>query len=564
MRTKKRTGIVKGLAVAGTDVVALGWDVAATEIAGRGILGFAIQRTRASDGQVDWLPGMKTFESVLPHPGLGVLVSSHAHPFQTFQWSDYAVKPAQQYSYRIVAMTGNPAQLKEGPSLKLDVKTESGKTGKHSVFFNRGAVASQEYARRFQNRSPEEVGPAAWDWLSRGLIEALEAFIGQAGEGDELHGAIFEFKHKRVYDALKAAKQRKAKVWVIYDGKSEGERNRSAMNLENVSGWLKVNTQLRARANTGGYAHNKFLVLTRNGVPKQVWTGSTNLSVNGIFGHSNNGHVVRDDKVARAYKAYWTRLWDDPRKPALAPVNAQESPVPPPDWTDETVAVFSPQPGAAALDWYALLAGKPKRALFTTFAFGMNKLFVPIYERRDGTLRFALMEKKGNGSQLKEQSKVIDRIRRLPNTVIAVGDAVARENAFDRWLVERVKVVNEAHVLFVHTKYMLIDPLGDEPIVIVGSANFSKASCDTNDENMLVIRGNAEVADIYLGEFMRLFTHYAYRESLGFARSSATEYEKRRRYLVESTDWIKGEAQGQGYFEKGGARALRRVYFSGG
>ncbi len=564
MRASNSKGAVKAQAIAGTHVVVLGWDMSASDIKSRGVLGFAVERTRKRDGEVIWMRGMKTFESVLKDPGEGVLVSSRDHPFQSFQWSDYSVAPEEAYSYRIVAMTGEPARLKQGPSATLAVRTESEAAGKHSVFFNRGAVASQEYARRFKNEPPDKVGQAAWDWLSRGLIEALEAFIGRAGEGDELHGAIFEFKHKRVYDALKAAKKRKAKVFIVYDGKTQGDANRKELKANGVFAWLKENTQIRARTRTGQFSHNKFFVLTRKGAPAQVWTGSTNLSVNGIFGHSNNAHVVRDAKLARAYKAYWERLWEDPTKKPLAAQDAKETPAPPPQWADETQAIFSPQPDVSPLDWYASLAGRPKKPLFATFAFGMNEKFVPIYERRDSVLRFALMEKKGNGKQLKEQSKVIDRIRRLPNTVIAVGDAVDKNNTFDRWLAERVKIVNEAHVLFVHTKYMLIDPLGPEPIVIVGSANFSKASCDTNDENMLVIRGNKAVADIYFGEFMRLHTHYAYRESLGFHRASEKDYAQRRKYLVESTDWIKGEGQGQGYFEKGGARALRRAYFSGG
>jgi phosphatidylserine/phosphatidylglycerophosphate/cardiolipin synthase-like enzyme len=196
--------------------------------------------------------------------------------------------------------------------------------------------------------------------------------------------------------------------------------------------------------------------------------------------------------------------------------------------------------------------------------FGMNKKFVPIYARKDGLLRFALMEKAGNGSQIEQQTKEVNRVRRLPNTVVAIGDNVDAGNTFERWLKERVKIVNDAHVLFVHTKYLLSDPLGKDPVIVVGSANFSDASSITNDENMLVIRGNATLADIYLGEFMRLHTHYAYRESLYFRRTNPAQYEKRRRYLVESTDWILGEGTrtGEGYFDKGSARALRRAYFS--
>jgi hypothetical protein len=51
---------------------------------------------------------------------------------------------------------------------------------------------------------------------------------------------------------------------------------------------------------------------------------------------------------------------------------------------------------------------------------------------------------------------------------------------------------------------------------------------------MLVIRGNKAVADIYLGEFMRLFSHYAFRESLKFKgatspAATARQHRSRRR-----------------------------------
>ena len=47
--------------------------------------------------------------------------------------------------------------------------------------------------------------------------------------------------------------------------------------------------------------------------------------------------------------------------------------------------------------------------------------------------------------------------------------------------------------------------------IITGSANFSNASTKNNDENMLVIRGDTRVADLYLTEFMRLFMHFYFR-----------------------------------------------------
>jgi phosphatidylserine/phosphatidylglycerophosphate/cardiolipin synthase-like enzyme len=157
---------------------------------------------------------------------------------------------------------------------------------------------------------------------------------------------------------------------------------------------------------------------------------------------------------------------------------------------------------------------------------------------------------------------VIDRIRRRPNVTVAVGHHI-EINRFDRWLAELDRIVGEAHVLYVHTKYMLVDPLGEQPVVVVGSANFSAASTLDNDENMLVIRGNAAVADIYLGEFMRLFSHYAFRESLTFRARR-----RRPRRCCASTCSTRrsgstGQGRGEGYFDAGSDRALRRVYFSG-
>ncbi|VIO70597.1 hypothetical protein CI1B_32510 [Bradyrhizobium ivorense] len=544
------------LAVAGTHVVLMGWDYPAASIRKDKVLGFAVERTRHSDGEVIWLPGMKTFEAVDPTPAPGVPVSSYKNPLQTFQWSDYTVDEVTDYTYRIVPRCGTPKALEDGESVSLKVKTEGTEIGKHAVFFNRGAVASQEYARRFQNRPPDEVGQAAFNWLSRGLVEGLQTYIKQAGDGDELYGAFFEFKNKEIYAALKEAQDRGATVKILYDGKTQGEKNKDAMKGSGLGKMVKP------RLHTGQFAHNKFLIFRKGDKSKQVWTGSTNLSENGIYGHSNNAHIVRDPDIAEKYFEYWTLLNKDLTKKPTAEANDEATPVPADPWDKEVVPVFSPQTELSAMDWYAEIAGKSDRALFMTFAFGMNSRFVEVYERKDDVLRFALMEKKGNGKTMKQQSAEIDRIRKLPNTIVSVGHKVELNN-FDRWLQEIDRITDEQHVLYVHTKYMISDPLGPNPVIIVGSANFSDASAITNDENMLVIQGNEILADIYLGEFMRLFSHYAFRESLSFKDNQTPAAALLRKYLIDNPSWIDGERPSANYFGKGTDRFLKRLYFSG-
>lgn len=554
MRVRHTADGLTAMAIAGTHVVLLGWDMSADDIRARSVLGFAIRRIRQRDDERIWLPGMKTFQAVTPNPAPGVPVSSHKHPLQTFQWADYSAEPGEDYEYTVVAMVGAPGALVHGASVSLSVQTEAVDQGKHAIFFNRGAVGSQEYARRFQNRPPNEVGQAAFDWLSRGLVEGLENFIAQAGAGDELIGAFFEFKSVRIYDALKAAKVRGATVAILYDGDSQREENEKA--LENQG----MDAMVKARVHSGGYAHNKFVVLRRGGQSKEVWTGSTNLSDNGMYGHSNNAHLVRDPVIADKYFQYWQVLDADVTKKPTSQQAEVISPVPPHD--ESLDAIFSPRANLNALEWYASQASQATRGIFMTFAFGMNKLFVPSFDRTDNVIRFALMEKKGNGASYKAQAAEIDRIRKRPNVTVSVGHHV-EINTFDRWLAELDKIVNEAHVLYVHTKYMLLDPLGDEPVVVVGSANFSGASTTDNDENMLVIRGDKRVADVYLGEFMRLFSHYAFRESLQFKGATTPAQALLRKYLVPSTDWIDGPGDSSSYFQHGTDRALRRLYFSG-
>ena len=63
----------------------------------------------------------------------------------------------------------------------------------------------------------------------------------------------------------------------------------------------------------------------------------------------------------------------------------------------------------------------------------------------------------------------------------------------------------------IHSKIIAIDPFGQDPILVTGSANFSNNSTKTNDENSLIIRGDTAVMDIYITEFMRMFEHYWFR-----------------------------------------------------
>lgn len=560
MRKHAKSDGLSVQAVAGTHVVMLGFDL--TPARRRGCLGFAIQREDSLDGERVWLRGMKCFEATDPGLGLGGTAPSNQHPFQTFQWADYAAKPGVTYTYHVTAMYGTPSQLREGPSVSVKLATEAeagtARSAAHSVYFNRGSAASQEYARRFGVRRPSEVGPAAYAWLSRGLLEAFVAFVARAnGRGFSLHAALYECQWPQALEALKGAKRAGATVELLYDAiaaKGPGTKNTAALATAGL-------TSIAAARSVGTIMHNKFVVLSRNGRPVAVWTGSTNLTENGIFGHSNVGHVVEDAGVAAQYLAYWQQIRQDEALANDRDWASTNNPDPavgamPPNGTS---AFVSPRKGEALLAWYAGLAGRRDARgdclpLFMTFAFGMHKSFLDVYRQQDGVLRMALMEKEGNGTGLAQGREDIARVRRLPNVVVSLGRSIVM-NSFDRWLKELDAATKTAHVKYVHDKFMLSDPLGPDPLVVTGSANFSKASTVSNHENMLVIRGDTRVADIYLGEYMRLFSHYAFREAVAIARERG-ESDWAPQHLIANDAWsTKAYASGSQQF-------LRRTYFA--
>ena len=412
------------------------------------------------------------------------------------------------------ALRGAPVNPQLAEKVAVTIRTESEHGRTHHVHFNRGAAASQEYTRLFGDKRPDEVGPAAFTWLSRGAAESIADLIGRAiGPGLGLRVGAYEFTDDKVLPALGAARDRGADVQVLYHAKNDEQKtaNEAAIlkfGLENIC------QPRNAQGLT--LSHNKTVVLMKAGVAQAVLTGSTNFSVGGIYGHSNVVHICERDDVAAKYLWLWNELEKNTPKSADAGALAGKTPLPDDPVAKQITPIFSPRDSMQALDWYAEQAKGANDALFMTFAFGMNQRFQDAYRTGTAKLRYALMEAMSGPTRTKEQrlanEATIIKLRKMKANKFAIGSRLGK-GAFNHWLVEQLSGLN-VHVRYLHTKYMLVDPLGANPLVVSGSANFSEASTTNNDENMLIIRGNPRVADIYLGEFMRLYRHFAFRDWL--------------------------------------------------
>ncbi|HEY7597509.1 MAG TPA: phospholipase D-like domain-containing protein [Actinophytocola sp.] len=505
MRNRNKAGSLSAHAIAGSYVVLLGLDIAKRDTAG--LLGFAIERADPATGDRHWLRGLKVFAETGRDLPPGTSVSLRDHPLQSFQWGDYGVEPGRAYSYRVVALYGTPAALEARHEVTVAVTTEPVDESAHAVHFNRGVAGSQAYVREFGDREPRagDRSDPAYTWLSRGLEEALLGFIATAtGPDFALRGSVYEFNYPPVLAALKSAADRGVDVRIVYDRRGKagtGERAKVWQASEPAIERAGLGPDMIPRRTNSAISHNKFLVLLRAGVPLAVWTGSANITWGGLFGQSNVGHLIRDTDVATRYLDYWTRLSADPAYARIRPANTAASPTPGTPPKPGIGTVFSPRTTLDMIDWYATQAGGARKSFFMTAAFGVHDKIAAAIRPESDVLRYLVLEQPPGKGDVRFD---VDH-----DVKVAVGSLLAK-GVLDRWVAEHLTNL-DTHVHFTHTKFMLVDPLGDHPLVVSGSGNFSDPSVHENDENMLVIQDDPRVADIYLGEFMRIFNHFYFR-----------------------------------------------------
>ena len=595
-------------AVTGINTVSFG--IVADDAAKRGLLGFAVERWDPTENERYIMPGFKVFPSLVSDPAEDLRVSTWEHPIQSFVWDDFTAKPGRKYEYSFRPLRGSPKNLdRSAKPFTIRIETEElyslddpKRSIGHDVFFNRGVASSQAYRRRFRNLPPNSprLSPkerqAAFDWLTRDLDDALLKFIGRAKRGDTLLCCFYEFRYEPVADALaKAVRRGGVNVRLIVDAKDNSYTDKQGIfhpafprednqrMLKKVSFPIKGHVIFRT-AKPNDIQHNKFMVLLkpaggrkRTMVAKEVWTGSTNISEGGLAGQTNVGHWVRSPEIAEQYRKYWEVLADDPggkkgqsrgvvrkandalraqiQQSNAAPSSIEQIPA-------GISCVFSPRPSLDVLELYADMLDYDKaRCSCVTLAFGVNELFKT--QLRDNTskspLTFLLLEKRDKPT------------KRTLTTFVALN---AKNNVYQAWgsyiqdpVYQWAQETNaqslglNQHVVYVHSKFMLVDPLGKDPIVVTGSANFSEPSTNANDENMLLIRADQRVADIYFTEFNRLFNHYYFRSVHEDARRNGAPAARRRDaqaaslFLDETPGWLKK-------YEPGGLRAKRLAVFS--
>lgn len=303
--------------------------------------------------------------------------------------------------------------------------------------------------------------PAQWQNSIEGvLIQKINA------AQNAIHIAAFEFNLTPVAEALIAARQRGLDVrWVTddeYGLEADEEPGRGQFAAMQNAG-----IEIRAD-NRSALMHNKFIIFDY----QTVWTGSTNLTQNGVFKQENNVVVLHSPEVAAIYEREFQEMWD-----------GQFGPKSPSQLSEQSVTVNGTRIWVVFTSEDAAL----KQAIMPIVNFAQSSVRFLAFSFTDYPLANAMIERARNGVNV---AGVYENVG---------SDTDAAE--FDTLVCAGIPVRRDGNPSFMHNKVIIVD----SRFVITGSLNFSTSAEESNDENVIIL-DNPEIAALYMQEFDRIWS----------------------------------------------------------
>jgi phosphatidylserine/phosphatidylglycerophosphate/cardiolipin synthase-like enzyme len=423
--------------------------------------------------------------------------------------------------------------------------TITGQASAHiSAYFNKGIVSAQ--------------------WVTRALASVgkgakLDSLIGQTGNslrnalsgllrpqllnmlddvkknGGEIYAALYELNDPELIAALVALGQ-KCHLILANGAFNSKKHDENSVVRAQLHGKIDLHDRL---VPNGHFAHNKFIVACdSNGKPQRVLSGSTNWTKTGLCTQANNGVIVDDPDLGAHFIDEWNLLKaaGNAYPASLAKANSTSKSF---DIDGGTIVQwFAPTDKGEDLDYARkLINGAQEGILFLFFNPGA---FEPDDEPERWTLLQNILARHQEGSPNYDGGLYIHGVvnQEIPGLTTegtakpskhAAADPTnpspvklydggktpplpvpydsmvpkAIKDAFHDWASE---VMNQG--VHVHSKVIVIDPFGEHPVVITGSHNLGYKASTKNDDNMMIVEGNAPLAASYAANIIAIYDTY--------------------------------------------------------
>ncbi|MGJ4942999.1 phospholipase D-like domain-containing protein [Bradyrhizobium sp. HKCCYLS1011] len=535
-----------------------------------GCLGFAIHQIDLDANKETVLPALARFKGQTADK-----LTTEQAPVQKFWWKDLFAKRGGTYQYKIVPMGGTPGRTLSPlagvkPLLSNKVTLTPSRPPFHA-YFNRGIIATQALSHELKDHpSIDALAPHILDpndeiriRLMGQLQEGVTSLLKRADdEGGEIHAALYELNDP---NGLEKQLQANPKSRTVILGNEQGPDTEDA-DADNRAALKKAGVDVIDRIlGKGDIPHNKFMVLTQNGKPTAVLSGSTNWTSTGLCTQTNNALVVDSPDLAQRYLDYWNALKDDTDAADGDEKKLQSKTLRDFAHADNDKSIKSPikLPNGVTIEPMFSPNTKGKLGKHPDTPNDMGRVFDLMSQAKQAVLFLAFDP--GNNSILDEAGKLLaekpdlfvrgaltspQRATNFSEALHSGGHTERPADGGDEAPTPEVKVVGEAGgpkqkgakaakgpidfravpagavqdafgkwekelakygFAIIHNKIVVIDPFSDDCVVVTGSHNLGFRASHNNDENMLIIRGHRGLAEAYACHVLDLYDHYAWR-----------------------------------------------------
>jgi phosphatidylserine/phosphatidylglycerophosphate/cardiolipin synthase-like enzyme len=497
-------------------------------------------------------------------------------PLQRYMWWDYFVKPDDTVQYSVVPVTGpDKDHLTLDTALASPLTDEMKITGQCtpnlSAYFNKGIVAAQWVSRALdqepQGKKIKDIVAQPGDPLRNALSgllrpEILKLLADAKNNNGKIFAALYELNDPELIPALEAFGS-DCSIVLANGAFSAQKPDENADVRKSLRSDSKVNVFDRL-VSSGHFAHNKFIVFCDSaGKPQRVLTGSTNWTTSGLCTQANNGLIINDPAVAADFLAAWQRI--------QAAGNGYPPSLVTPNSTATTFAVdgckvtpwFVKTSAAQDLDFARKLINAAKEGiLFLFFNPGTyqtdphkwtllqnvlnrhqqanNPDFNPnLYIRGVVNQDIPQLTKDGATQGQTPPDGVIDPAAPKPVTLFTNGtpqglghDVLVPHNIKDQFANWEKELLG-ASMVNIHSKVIVLDPFGENPVVMTGSHNLGFKASNANDDNLVIIEGNAPLAAAYAINIIAIFQTYRWNSYVEMHRKDPKVWHG----LVDNEDW---------------------------
>ncbi|HEX4407250.1 MAG TPA: phospholipase D-like domain-containing protein [Xanthobacteraceae bacterium] len=496
-------------------------------------LGFAIRRDPGygADKKPQFLFNKLDFN---PLPPNAKPKPSDQAPIQKFNWWDSGFKTAdrgKKFNYEVIPVCGtgpDDLKLQEDAAGHAAVMLPEILDGKIATYFNRAVVSSQSFPRTKALKDQME-------WLANGLQDAVPEVLH---ESDAFDCAIYHLSDGLwILPSLKEFSGRGSLTYF-----DKGKDTKSEAGAKYLSS--EPNISKHRRDAIAKLMHDKFIVSYKDGREAAVLMGSTNFTPEAQTVQANLLHILHSPQLADLYAQRAQLLAKNKKTSDIAKFAGWHDVTDVPD--TKLRVFFTPETGKQRrfLDTVTDAVKTAKSSvLFCMFTASDTNLMSAIFAQGDSPdhLIYGLINAIDDPDRPTKKGKKRTNLPKIAATIYHRSTSkkpdtlayAAFNQAAPRGFLPELRSIDTSPYdvsvakktgnkksikggkgpppIHVHHKFIVIDGDTANPTIYSGSPNFSAASENGNDENVLEIKGNSRVADIYVAEFMRLYNHYRAR-----------------------------------------------------